>query len=98
LKDEKETTPGAANTESGQTKESEPSVPDISEKVKMAQMAGMPFCMPEIKVAHSLDVHTEMFMLDALRESLNKNRILDYRDKWDILSGLIGACTEANGI
>lgn len=97
MKDEKEATSGATNTESGHTKETEPSVPDFAEEVKMAQMAGIPFCSPKIKVSHPLDVRTEMFMLDALRESLDAHLVADSY-KWNVISSVIASCTEANGI
>lgn len=93
MKEEKEAASGATNTGNGQTKESEPSVSDISEKVKQSQaMGAMVFGpVPKPKVTFSLDHRTEMFMLDTIRKSLDSS-FIDPHEKWGIMSKLIMAC------
>jgi hypothetical protein len=100
MSEDKNTAPGATNTESGNPKESESSVPDLTEKVKQAQAMGPMVCgpLPEPKVNFSLDTYTEMFMLDALRGVLNGNPLFTSADKWVIVNNLIGVCAEAGRI
>lgn len=98
MKEEKETAPGATNTESGNPKESEPSLSDITEKVKQSQAMGLQMT-PGIDIAHPhpLDFRTEMFMLEALKKSMGRLNV--YKDtKYDILSDMISQCAEASGI
>lgn len=75
------TASGATNTESGKPNESEHSVPDIEEKVKSPA---------------PLDLRTEMFMLNEVKEILEDHFCIDSTDKFSIISRLISACEDVN--
>lgn len=82
MKDEKNTAPGAENTESGKLNESKFSLPLITKKVKST----MPF-----------DLYTEIFMLDMVAESLNSHYV-EGSIISIILSELIRKCVEVNEV
>lgn len=97
MDDIKNTALGAANTESGKTNKSEPSVSELEAKVKSAQAMGPMSLTPEPKIEENkpLDLRTEMFMLNVLRRSMSKLNV--YKDtKYDILSDMISQCAGVN--
>lgn len=94
---ETKTASGATNTESGQTKESEPSVSDISEKVKRAKVEDPFPTASESREAPPFDLRTEMLVIGCVNRALN-NLCVNADIKYGILSGLVSLCAEANGI
>lgn len=96
MKEEKETALGVTSTEDGKSKESEPSVSELTVKVKLAQAMGLQSAHESKTVPH-LDLRTEMFMLDAVRVAMARTR-LQSSERYDIISSLIMNCTEANDI
>ncbi len=97
MKEEKETALGAANTEDGKSKESESSVSELGEKVKLCKgYGGVTYPFTEWHYAvPPLDLRTEMFMLDVVRVAMARIR-LQSSERYDIISSLIVNCTEAN--
>lgn len=95
---EKETAPGVTGTESGQSKESESSVSELGEKVKSAKFEDpFPFGAPPVrKPAPPLDLRTEMFMLNSVKEILGMCYGISKEDKYGVLCDLISKCAEAN--
>lgn len=98
MESEKKATNGAANTEGGKENNSNPSLSDLSEKVKHAKVNGILPEAPGPKSAPPLDLRTEMFMLNELRRVLEKQYGLDSNAKYSMLSALIARCAEANGL
>lgn len=92
----KNTALGAANTESGKTSESKSSVSALGEEVKHAQAMGLQ-PEPESKAVPSLDLRTEMFMLDSVCTAMYNTCLTD-SERYKVLSFLIEKCTEASGV
>lgn len=93
---ETKTASGATNTESGKPNESEHSVPDIEEKVKRAKVEDPFPTASESREAPPLDLRTEMFMLNEVKEILEDHFCIDSTDKFSIISRLISACEDVN--
>jgi hypothetical protein len=89
---------GATNTEDGKANESIPSLSEFEAKVKQAQANAGIFPAPDPKVAKSLDLRTEIFMLNEVSEILEDHFCMDATDKFSVLSRLISACEDVNGI
>lgn len=92
----KNTALGVTSTEDGKENNSEHSVSELGEKVKYAQAMGLQ-PVPESKAVTPLDLRTEMFMLNTLRVSIDKEYITP-EERYGILGRVISKCAEANGL